>query len=221
LTSNLETVRKNICHASKTAGREGGDVTLVAVSKTHPVDAITPILDQGQRVFGENKVQEAARKWSELRQRYGRIKLHLIGPLQSNKVRQAIQTFDVIETLDRPKLARAIARISQQENKSVVCYIQVNLGRETQKAGIDPDKVDDFVTLCRGELGLSVAGLMSIPPVGEDPAPYFLQLKKMAARNGLEGLSMGMSSDYQTAIQCGATVVRVGTALFGARAAGP
>ena len=217
MTSPLETVRKNIHTAAINSGRQGGDVTLVAVSKTKSIDAITPILDRGQRVFGENKIQEAAGKWPELCARYDSVKLHLIGPLQSNKVRAAIQLFDVIETLDRPKLARAIARISQEENKYCDCYIQVNVGREDQKAGIDPDAVDSFVALCRDELKLSVVGLMCIPPAGQDPAPYFTELKAIATRNGLDKLSMGMSGDYPCAIQCGATSVRVGTALFGKR----
>ncbi|MBL4800791.1 MAG: YggS family pyridoxal phosphate-dependent enzyme [Emcibacter sp.] len=217
MTSHLETVRKNIQTATINAGREEEDITLVAVSKTKPSDEIIPILAQGQRVFGENKVQEAAGKWPELRTRYDQVKLHLIGPLQSNKVRLAVQLFDVIETVDRPKLARAIARISREENKSCACYIQVNVGREDQKAGIDPDEVDDFIKLCREELDLLVEGLMCIPPADRDPTPYFTLLKDIAVRNGLDKLSMGMSGDYQCAIQCGATSVRVGTAIFGER----
>ena len=217
MTSTLETVQKNIASAACDAGRSSGDISLIAVSKTKPLEAIRPILDAGQRTFGENKVQEAAAKWPELRQEYDSVELHLIGPLQSNKVRQAVQLFDVIETLDRPKLARAIARICGEEGKIVTCYIQVNVGRETQKAGIDPDKLEGFVALCRDELMLPVAGLMCIPPSGGNPEPYFLMLKEMAARHGFKKLSMGMSGDYQTAIACGATSVRVGTALFGAR----
>ncbi|PCJ40103.1 MAG: YggS family pyridoxal phosphate-dependent enzyme [Alphaproteobacteria bacterium] len=217
MTSTLETVQKNIVSAACDAGRPPKDISLIAVSKTKPPGAIRPILDAGQRIFGENKIQEAAAKWPELRQEYDGVELHLIGPLQSNKVRQAVQLFDVIETLDRPKLARAIARICGEEDKSVICYIQVNIGREAQKSGIDPDALDGFVALCRDELMLPVAGLMCIPPSGCDPAPYFIMLRKMAERHGFKELSMGMSADYQTAIACGATSVRVGTALFGAR----
>lgn len=217
MTSKVETVVHNIHTAAKSCGRAHDDISLIAVSKTRDIAAITLILDQGQRTFGENKVQEAAGKWPALRARYGDVRLHLIGPLQSNKVRQAILLFDVIETLDRPKLARAIARISRQEGKSPDCYIQINLGREAQKAGIDPDEADGFISLCRDELKLDIAGLMCIPPAGQDPAPYFLHLGQIARRNGLDKLSMGMSSDYQTAIHCGATSVRIGTAIFGQR----
>lgn len=217
MTSKLETVNQKIRSAAINSGRRGEDITLVAVSKTKPRDVITPILDQGHRVFGENKVQEAAGKWPELRTLYKGVKLHLIGPLQSNKVRQALQVFDVIETIDRPKLARAIARIITEENISCDCYIQINVGREDQKAGIDPDDADSFITMCRSDLKLNVIGLMCIPPVSQDPKPYFSQLREIAARNGLAKLSMGMSSDYQIAIECGATSVRVGTALFGTR----
>ncbi len=217
MTSKLETVLLNIHNVAEAAQHAAKEIILVAVSKTKSPDAITPILDQGQRVFGENKVQEAAEKWPALREKYNDIELHLIGPLQSNKVRQAIHLFDVIETVDRAKLARAIARISAEENKSVPCYIQINVGRENQKAGIDPDEADDFITLCRDELKLPVQGVMCIPPAEEDPKPYFILLKQIAARNGLKKLSMGMSNDYQDAILCGATSVRVGTAIFGAR----
>ncbi len=217
MTSKLETVRHNIQAITKSAGRNPEDVTLVAVSKTKSIDVITPVLQQGQRIFGENKVQEAGEKWPGLREQYPDIELHLIGPLQTNKTRQAIQIFDVIETVDRPKLARAIARISREENKVCSCYIQVNVGREAQKAGIDPDKADSFIALCRDDLKLPILGLMCIPPAGQDPKPCFLLLKAIAQRNGLSKLSMGMSSDYQTAIQCGSTSVRVGTAIFGRR----
>ncbi|PCI33412.1 MAG: YggS family pyridoxal phosphate-dependent enzyme [Alphaproteobacteria bacterium] len=217
MTSKLETVTQNIQTSAIESGRKGDDITLVAVSKTKPVEDIIPLLDQGHRIFGENKVQEAAGKWPDLRSNYNGVKLHLIGPLQSNKVRQAIHVFDVIETLDRPKLARALSRISQEENISCPCYIQINIGHEDQKAGIAPEQADAFITLCRVSLSLPVIGLMCIPPSGQDPAPYFRQLKEIAERNGLGKLSMGMSSDYQTAVRSGATSVRVGTALFGAR----
>lgn len=217
MTSKLETVLQNIQAAAKSTDRKATDITLIAVSKTKAIDVITPILHQGQRIFGENKVQEAGEKWPVLREQYPDIELHLIGPLQTNKTRQAIQIFDVIETVDRPKLARAIARISREENKVCPCYIQINVGREDQKAGINPDEADNFIALCRDELNLPILGLMCIPPAGQDPEPYFLFLKEIAQRNGLSKLSMGMSSDYQTAIRCGSTSVRVGTAIFGTR----
>jgi len=217
LTSKVETVLRNIRAAAKDSGRHPEDIRLVAVSKTRTADAITPLLDQGLRLFGENKVQEAAGKWPALRDKYSDVELHMIGPLQSNKVRQAIRIFDVIETIDRPKLARAIARISREENTSCVCYIQINIGQEQQKAGINPEDADSFIALCRDELKLDIAGLMCIPPAGREAKTYFLRLGEIARRNGLDKLSMGMSSDYETAVRCGATSVRVGTALFGAR----
>lgn len=217
MTSKLETVKKNIRSAAKGTGRTETDITLVAVSKTKPAEEIIPVLDQGQRIFGENKIQEASGKWPGLRVNYPDVELHLIGPLQSNKVRQAIRIFDVIETVDRPKIARAIARICQEENISCQCYIQINVGREDQKAGIDPQGADSFITLCRDELKLSVCGLMCIPPAEKDPRPYFSLLKEIADRNGVNKLSMGMSGDYQVAIQSGATSVRIGTAIFGLR----
>ena len=215
--SNLQTILQNIQAAKEDAGRLDQNITLVAVSKTKPANEIMPVLEEGHRIFGENKIQETAEKWPDLRVKYPDVELHLIGPLQSNKVRQAIQLFDVIESIDRPKLARAIARISKQENKYCDGYIQINIGKETQKAGIDPDEADDFIAFCRVELKLSIVGLMCIPPADQDPIPYFLRLKKIAQRNGLDKLSMGMSSDYHAAIECGATSVRVGTAIFGAR----
>lgn len=217
MTSTLQNILQNIQAATEEAGRTGQDITLVAVSKTKPATAIIPILEQGHRIFGENKIQETSEKWPELKAKYPDVELHLIGPLQSNKVRQALQIFDVIETIDRPKVARAIARISQEENKYCDGYIQINIGKEAQKAGIGPDEADDFITFCRMDLKLSIVGLMCIPPADQDPAPYFLQLKEIAQRNGLDKLSMGMSSDYHTAIKCGATSVRVGTAIFGSR----
>jgi len=196
LTSKVETVLRNIRAAAKGSGRRPEDIRLVAVSKTRAADAITPLLDQGQRLFGENKVQEAAGKWPALREKYSDVELHMIGPLQSNKVRQAIRIFDVIETIDRPKLARAIARISREENTSCVCYIQINIGQEQQKAGIDPEDADSFIALCRDELKLDIAGLMCIPPAGREAKIFFLRLREIARRNGLDKLSMGMSSDY-------------------------
>ncbi len=218
LPHNLQRILQNIQAAKVDAGRADQDIALVAVSKTKPACHIMPILAQGHRIFGENKIQETAEKWPSLREKYPDVELHLIGPLQSNKVRQAIQFFDVIETIDRPKVARAIARISQEENKYCDGYIQINIGREAQKAGIAPEEADDFIAFCRTDLKLPIVGLMCIPPAHQDPTPYFLQLKEIAHRNGLDKLSMGMSSDYQAAIKCGATSVRVGTAIFGTRA---
>ena len=214
---NLAGVQGSIREACRKAGRAEDAVTLVAVSKTHDADHVRAALDAGQRVFGENRVQEAEGKWPELRQDFPDITLHLIGPLQTNKVKHALRTFDVIETVDREKLARALARDMAAENKSVPVFIQVNTGEEDQKAGIAPGAVDGFVALCRDELGLQVEGLMCIPPVDEEPALHFALLAKLAARNGLKKLSMGMSSDFETAVDLGATHVRVGTAIFGVR----
>lgn len=215
--SHLVTVRDMISRACEAAGRDGSTAQLVAVSKTHDIARIRPALVAGQRVFGENRVQEAAGKWPALRTEYPRIVLHLIGPLQTNKVKQAIEIFDVIETIDREKLARAVARELERSERSMPVFIQVNTGEEPQKAGVFPANVDAFVTLCRGTLGLDVQGLMCIPPVDEEPALHFALLRKLAARNGLKGLSMGMSGDFETAITFGATHVRVGSAIFGDR----
>ena len=217
MTRALEDVLSKISIAADAAGRSPDSVRLVAVSKVHGADVITPVLEAGQRLFGENRVQEAADKWPALKEQYPEVRLHLIGPLQTNKARQAIQLFDVIETVDRPKLARTLARIFEEEDIRRDVYIQVNVGREEQKAGIDPDQADDFIRLCRDELGLNVTGLMCIPPAGEDPAPYFDLLADIARRNDIRILSMGMSGDYETAIRHGATHVRIGTAVFGTR----
>ena len=214
---NLERVRSELAAAAQGAGRDPASVTLVAVSKTHPVEAIMPILAAGQRVFGENRVQEAAEKWPQLRRDYSDVRLHLIGPLQSNKVRQAVALFDVIETVDRPKLARALARIMEETGLRPDCMIQVNTGEEDQKAGVKPLEADDFIALCRDQLKLPVRGLMCIPPVDEEPSLHFALLAQIAERNGLEQLSMGMSADYPVAVRFGATHVRVGTAIFGER----
>jgi PLP dependent protein len=214
---NLERVRSELAAAAQGAGRDPASVTLVAVSKTHPVEAIMPILAAGQRVFGENRVQEAAEKWPQLRRDYSDVRLHLIGPLQSNKVRQAVALFDVIETVDRPKLARALARIMGETELYPDCMIQINTGEEDQKAGVTPLEADDFIALCRDELKLPVRGLMCIPPVGDEPSLHFALLAQIAVRNGLAHLSMGMSADYPVAVRFGATHVRVGTAIFGAR----
>lgn len=210
-------INEKITIAAKNAGRDENDVTLVAVSKVHVAETILPVLEAGQRIFGENRVQEAAEKWPTMKENYEGVKLHLIGPLQTNKVRQAIQLFDVIETVDRPKLARTLARIFEEENKRCDIYIQVNTGLESQKAGISPDEADDFIKLCKDELGLNVIGVMCIPPFEEDATEHFKLLKSIADRNGIKIISMGMSGDFETAIEHGATHVRVGTAVFGKR----
>ncbi|TFG85539.1 MAG: YggS family pyridoxal phosphate-dependent enzyme [Hyphomicrobiales bacterium] len=215
--TGLADIRRRIGIAAQIAGRDPANVTLVAVSKVQPAERIEAVLAEGQRVFGENRVQEAHSRWPALRQRYSGVELHLIGPLQTNKVRQAVELFDVIESVDRPKLARKLAEVFAETGRSLPCYIQVNTGEEPQKAGILPAEADAFISECRDTLGLPVTGLMCIPPVGEEPALHFALLKNIATRNGLAGLSMGMSDDFEVAIRLGATVVRIGSALFGAR----
>lgn len=212
-SSNLLDVRSRIARAAEASGRASGDVTLVAVSKQQPWEAVAPVLEAGQAVFGENRVQEAMERWSERR---AEIELRLIGPLQSNKAREAVAFFDVIETLDRDKLARALADEIQKQGKTPRLYVQVNTGEEPQKAGVVPAEADAFIAACRA-YGLGIEGLMCIPPVEEPPGPHFAVLAKIARRNGLAKLSMGMSEDFETAIRFGATSVRVGSALFGAR----
>ena len=202
--------------AALAAGRQSADVTLVAVSKQQPWEAIAPVLADGQTVFGENRVQEAQQRWSSLRAERPDLELRLIGPLQTNKVRDACALFDVIETVDREKLAAAIAAEAQRTGASPRLYVQVNTGAEPQKAGVLPGEAEILIEACR-ELGLTVEGLMAIPPADQDPAAHFRLLAGIAARTGIEKLSMGMSGDFETAIACGATSVRVGSALFGAR----
>ena len=216
IAANLAEVRRHIAEAAEAAARDPQAVTLVAVSKVHPAAAVEAALAAGHRVFGENRVQEAEGKFPALKAAYPDLRLHLIGPLQTNKVKEALQVFDVIETVDRPKLARALAKESAKRGVSPDCYIQVNTGEEPQKAGIAPAEADAFVAECR-ELGLQVKGLMCIPPVDEEPSLHFAFLREIAKRNGLAGLSMGMSGDYETAVRFGATLVRVGTGIFGAR----
>ena len=215
--TGLADVRQRIEAAAQAAGRDPADVTLVAVSKVQPPERIEAVLAAGQRIFGENRVQEAQSRWPALRERYEDVELHLIGPLQTNKVRQAVGLFDVIQSVDRPKLARKLAEAFAETGRALPCYIQVNTGEEPQKAGVMPADADAFIAECRDTYRLPMAGLMCIPPVGEESALHFALLKKIAGRNGLSGLSMGMSSDFETAITLGATVVRVGSALFGAR----
>lgn len=206
-----------IAAAAVAAGRDPAAISLVAVSKTHDEAAVRPFLAAGLRVFGENRVQEAKTKWPLLKQDYPDLSLHLIGPLQTNKVRDAVALFDVIETIDRPKLARAVADEIARCGRAPRCLVQVNIGREAQKAGIDPDQALALVDLCRREYGLMVDGLMCIPPADQDPVPHFRKLAELAAAAALPVLSMGMSGDFAQAIACGATHVRVGSALFGRR----
>lgn len=192
-------------------------VTLVAVSKTYFATDIRPVLEAGQRVFGENRVQEAQEKWPELKREYSDVKLHLIGPLQSNKAADAVALFDVIQTVDRTKIAEALAKEVKKQNRDLQFYVQVNTGSEPQKAGVLPEAADQFILDCREKYGLNIVGLMCIPPVEEDPVSHFKLLAQIAKRNGLLELSMGMSSDFEVAIAEGATVVRVGSAIFGTR----
>ena len=215
--SNLAKVRADIAKAADAAGRDPSDIHLVAVSKVHEADTILPVLEAGQRLFGENRVQEAEAKWPALREKYPDITLHLIGPLQSNKVKNAVATFDVIETVDRMKIAKALANEFERTGRSLPCYVQVNTGEEPQKAGIAPADVAAFVKECRDGLALDIRGLMCIPPIDEEPALHFALLSDMADRLGLGVKSMGMSADYEKAISLGATHVRVGTAIFGER----
>ena len=218
---NLRGVLDDIASAAREAGRQPGDIGLVAVSKTHDAPRIRPVLEAGHRLFGENRLQEAAGKWPALREEFPGIRLHLIGPLQTNKVRQALELFDVIETVDRPKLAREIAKEGRKFGLFPDCFVQVNTGAEPQKAGVMPEDADEFIEACRVEYGLPVKGLMCIPPLKEEPSLHFALLREIALRNGLGELSMGMSGDYRVAIAFGATLVRVGTAIFGVRAPYP
>ena len=217
IEERLNEVRAAIAKAARDGGRSPDDVTLVAVSKTFDADAVRPVILAGQRVFGENRVQEAQGKWPALRNETPDIELHLIGPLQSNKAADAVALFDVIETVDREKIARALADEMKRQGRTPKLYVQVNTGLEPQKAGIAPDDARAFVDLCRNEFGLAVEGLMCIPPAEENPGPHFALLAKLAGRCGVEKLSMGMSGDYEAAVAFGATSVRVGSAIFGAR----
>ena len=213
----LTDIRTRIAKAEAEAGRAPGSVTLIAVSKVQPLERVEAVLEEGHRCFGENRVQEAAGKWPDFRERFDGIDLHLIGPLQTNKTRQAFGLFQAIHSVDRPKLAKTIARIAQEEGYCPELFIQVNTGEEEQKAGVMPSEADGFIAECRA-MDLAIKGLMCIPPVDEEPSLHFALLAKIAARNGLEGLSMGMSGDFERAIALGATHVRVGSAIFGERA---
>lgn len=215
----LAEVKAKIAAAMRAAGRDAGSVSLVAVSKTFGADAIRPVLAAGQRVFGENRVQEAMAKWPALRAEFPDVELHLIGPLQSNKAKEAVALFDVIESVDREKIAAELAREMKKQGRALRLYVQVNTGSEPQKAGVEPREAVAFVDRCRDVHGLSIEGLMAIPPAGENPGPHFALLEKLAREAGVEKLSMGMSGDFETAIAFGATGVRVGSAIFGGRPA--
>jgi pyridoxal phosphate enzyme (YggS family) len=215
--ARLAAVKARIAAAAEAAGRAPDGIRLVAVSKTKGPAEIMPVLEAGHRLFGENRVQEAAGKWPALRSAFPEIELHLIGPLQTNKAAEAVALFDALETLDREKLARTLAGEMAKQGRRPACFIQINTGEEPQKAGIAPSLADAFIALCRGGLGLPVEGLMCIPPLEADPAPHFALLREIARRNALAGLSMGMSGDFEAAIAAGATHVRVGTAIFGGR----
>ncbi|MCK5041987.1 MAG: YggS family pyridoxal phosphate-dependent enzyme [Sphingomonadales bacterium] len=217
VAGRLAVVKDMLLQAVQGVGRKGGDCTLVAVSKTRTVAEIKTAINAGQRVFGENRVQEAVDKWPDLKQEHGDITLHLIGPLQSNKVRAAVKLFDVIEVLDREKLARALHRVMEEEQVSPKIYVQVNTGEEEQKAGVLPSELGDFLNTVRDDIGLPVEGLMCIPPQGEEPAMHFALLKNLSQKFNVEKLSMGMSGDFDVAAKLGATSVRVGTKIFGAR----
>jgi PLP dependent protein len=216
---SLSEIKARIAKACASAGRAVDEVTLIAVSKVQPNERVAAVLDEGHRVFGENRVQEAAGKWPDFRTRYDGIDLHLIGPLQTNKARQAMELFQAIHSVDRPKLAQTLARLAQETGHCPDIFLQINTGEEPQKAGVMPAEADAFVAEARA-LDLPVRGLMCIPPVEEEPSLHFALLAKMAERNGLPGLSMGMSGDFETAIALGATHIRVGSAIFGERAYG-
>ncbi|WP_170763411.1 YggS family pyridoxal phosphate-dependent enzyme [Ruegeria lacuscaerulensis] len=213
---SLQEINARIANAETAAGRPAGSVKLIAVSKVQPNERVRDVLDQGHRCFGENRVQEAAGKWPGFNAQYSDIDLHLIGPLQTNKARQAMELFSTIHSVDRPKLAKTLARLAQEVGTCPDLFIQVNTGEEEQKAGILPDDADTFIAECRA-LDLPIHGLMCIPPVDEEPSLHFALLAKIAGRNGLQGLSMGMSGDFEKAIALGATHVRVGSAIFGER----
>jgi pyridoxal phosphate enzyme (YggS family) len=217
MTEALDHVHADIARACRDADRDPAGVTLVAVSKTFEADAIEPVIMAGQRVFGENRVQEAKRKWPALREKHSGIELHLIGPLQSNKAKEAVALFDAIHSVDRESLCEALAKEIDKQGRSPCLFVQVNTGAEPQKAGVLPERTDDFLRTARERFGLTISGLMCIPPVDEPPGPHFALTTTIARRNGLKMLSMGMSADFATAIAMGATHVRIGSAIFGTR----
>lgn len=215
--TRLAAVRQEVERACRDARRDPASVTLIAVSKTFEADAIEPVIAAGQRVFGENRVQEAKAKWPALIERHPGVELHMIGPLQSNKAKEAVALFDAIHSVDRPSLCDALAKEIARSSRRPLLFIEINTGAEPQKAGVLPENADAFLARCRDSYGLSVHGLMCIPPFDEPPAPHFALTAKIASRNGLKLLSMGMSADYPVAIAMGATHIRVGTAIFGGR----
>ncbi len=217
IARNLAAVHAQVAEAASEAGRAAGSVGLVAVTKTHPATVVRAAIAAGQRVFGENRVQEALDKWPALKEEFPDVLVHLIGPLQRNKVRPAVALFDAIETVDRPRLARALADEMERSGRRPDCFIQINTGEEAQKAGVLPAEADAFIAACRDDHGLALRGLMCIPPIDEEASLHFALLGEIARRNALEELSMGMSADFETAIRFGATLVRVGTAIFGPR----
>ncbi|THD71018.1 MAG: YggS family pyridoxal phosphate-dependent enzyme [Bradyrhizobium sp.] len=217
LPNALSAVQQEIVRACKQARRDPASVTLIAVSKTFDAGAITPVIVAGQRVFGENRVQEAKAKWPGLMSAYPGVALHLIGPLQSNKAKEAVALFDAIHSVDRPSICQALAKEIDSQKRRPQLFVQLNTGEEPQKAGVAPSEADAFIADCRDQYGLAISGLMCIPPVDDAPAPHFALTAKIAARNGLKNLSMGMSADFAIAIQFGATHVRVGSAIFGHR----
>jgi pyridoxal phosphate enzyme (YggS family) len=217
LPNGLATVEQEIARACEQARRDRASVALIAVSKTFDAEAIAPVIEAGQRVFGENRVQEAKAKWPVLMSAYPGIALHLIGPLQSNKTKEAVALFDAIHSVDRPSICEALAKEIDSQKRRPQLFVQLNTGEEPQKAGVAPAEADAFIASCRDKYGLQISGLMCIPPVNDAPAPHFALTAKIAARNGLKNLSMGMSADFTVAIQFGATHVRVGSAIFGAR----
>ena len=217
ISERLSALRGRIADLARAAGRDPDAVALMAVSKTHPAEAVVQALEAGQRLFGENRVQEAAGKYPALKAAHPDLRLHLIGPLQTNKAAEAVALFDAIETLDRPRLAEVLAREMARQNRRPDLFVEVNTGEEAQKAGIAPADADAFIAQCRDQWKLPVVGLMCIPPDGENPAPHFALLREIAKRHGLTRLSMGMSVDYETAIRFGSTELRLGTAIFGAR----
>ncbi|MFQ4141701.1 YggS family pyridoxal phosphate-dependent enzyme [Chlorogloeopsis sp. ULAP02] len=217
VATNLQSVRVKVSQAAQAVNRASGSVSLIAVSKTHGCDTVRAVLDEGQRIFGESRVQEATSKWSELKGEYPDIELHLIGPLQTNKVRKAVALFNVIQTLDSLKLAESLSKEMKQQGRFPKCFVQVNTGEEAQKAGVTPWEANRFIDTCIEDFQLPVFGVMCIPPADLDPAPHFNLLREIAERHQLPAISMGMSRDYELAISCGATHVRVGTAIFGHR----
>ena len=217
VADNIEAIRAGIDRAARAVDRDPAQVALIAVSKKQPDDRVQAALDAGHRVFGENRVQEAQGRWTERRQQIPDLELHLVGALQSNKAKEAVELFDAIHSVDRASVAKALAKEIEKQGRRPALLVQINTGEEAQKAGIAPGDADAFIAWCRGELDLPIVGVMCLPPVDEEPAPHFALLAKIGARNGLNQLSMGMSGDYETAVQLGATHVRVGSALFGER----